>query len=453
MTAESDIPKEIGRYIIEKKVGQGSMGEVYKAHDKRINRSVAVKTLRLDSYKNKETRQKARSFFLREARIYGKLNHNNIATIYDMGIHQGTPYIVMEFIRGMDLKAVIANKIKFSIIQKVEIIAIIARAIHYAHQRGILHRDIKPANIMILKNGSPKITDFGIARIMGMPNGQPSLDMRENDDEIIGTPHYMSPEHIKSSGDGYQSDIFSLGIVAYEWLTDGKRPFFAGDIDSLFSIILKKREIPLHRLGRIDKELSAIISKSLAKKIKDRYQKAEEFSDALELYLNSIEMAKNDRIPPLSVAQKTKIIRRLKEKYIFFADFTDDEIATIFKLSQKKKFIQGEYVIREGTAGSKMYVIITGKVSVQHDANGQDIEIDQIGPGSCVGEMAIIDKLERSASVIALEPTLAIAINETVLRLANPAICLKLYRNLAAMLSERLRANDRRFKELVAGAN
>lgn len=98
-----------------------------------------------------------------------------------------------------------------------------------------------------------------------------------------------------------------------------------------------------------------------------------------------------------------------------------------------------------------MFVIISGEVSIQNDSNGQEVEIDRLGPGSCVGEMSLIDKRERSASVVATEPTLTIAINETVLRVSNPAICLKLYRNLAAMLSEKLRANDSRYRDLLTG--
>jgi len=450
MTTQLEPQTEIGRYVVEQKVGQGSMGEVYKARDHRINRSVAVKTLRLDNFKNEATRQQARNFFLREARIYGKLNYNHIAAIYDMGIHQGSPYLVMEFIEGKDLKAIIADKVSYSTAQKIEILSCIARALHYAHQRGVLHLDIKPANIMLLENNSPKITDFGIARVMEISADPTLLKVQEDDAEILGTPHYMSPEHILATKHTCQSDIFSLGIVAYEWLTNGKRPFIASNIKSLLKTIVGSKEESLHSLGAADKELSAIISKALEKTCKDRYLTAEDFSDALEIYLNSLEMKGTDNIPALSPGEKSKIIQRLKEKYVFFGDFTTEEVSTIFRLSHKKKFIAGEYIIREGTVGTKMFVIISGRVSIQNEIHGQDIEIDQVGQGSCVGEMAIIDKLERSASVIALEPTVAIAINETVLRLSNPALCLKLYRNLAAMLSERLRSNDSRLKELLA---
>ena len=192
--------KEIGRYIVDKLVGRGSMGEVYRALDYRIYRSVAVKTLRLSKLKSEEARQQARNFFLREARVYGKLNHNHIATIYDMGIHEGSPFLVMEFIEGSDLKKLIAENAEFSIKEKIAIIAIIARALHYAHQRGVLHRDIKPANIMMLKNGSPKITDFGIARIMDVSGDKNEQAEDEEEYEVIGTPHYMSPEHIRGRG-------------------------------------------------------------------------------------------------------------------------------------------------------------------------------------------------------------------------------------------------------------
>jgi serine/threonine-protein kinase len=450
MAAQLEPQTEIGRYVVEQKVGQGSMGDVYKARDYRINRSVAVKILRLNKFKNEEARQQARNFFLREARIYGKLNYNHIASIYDMGIHQGSPYLVMEFIEGKDLKTIIADKIPYSTAKKIEILSYIGRALHYAHQRGVLHRDIKPANIMLLENDTPKITDFGIARVMEISGDRTLLEFQEDDAEILGTPHYMSPEHILATEYTCQSDIFSLGIVAYEWLTNGIRPFIATNIKSLLTTILGTKENHLYSYGTIDQELSAIISKALGKKCEERYLTAEDFADALEIYLNSLEMKGTENIPSMSPREKSKIIQRLKEKYVFFGDFTNEEVSTIFKLSQKKKFIPGEYIIREGTVGTKMFVIISGRVSIQNEINGQDIEIDQVGQGSCIGEMAIIDKLERSASVVALEPTIAIAINETVLRLSNPALCLKLYRNLAAMLSERLRANDSRLKELLA---
>lgn len=451
MTAENTI-KEIGRYVVEKKIGQGSMGEVYKARDNRIHRSVAVKTLRLDKLKTEEVRQQARNFFLQEARVYGKLNHSNIAAIFDMGIHDGSPYLVMEYIRGNNLKEIAAQGLEFPFQEKVRILATLARTLHYAHQHGVLHRDIKPANIMILKSGLPKITDFGIARIIDPQAEGTNLEAEDDQLEIIGTPHYMSPEHIRGKGYDARSDVFSLGIVAYELLSK-QRPFSTeGAMKGLLKNILTKKEKSLLSIGAADKHLSRIIAKAMAKEPEKRFQTAEEFSDELEMYLNSLEMAETEIQPPLPAFDKSGIIKRLKEKYFFFADFSEDEISTIFKLAQKKSYIPGEFIIREGTVGTKMYVILTGAISIQNETDGQVIEIERLGAGCCVGEMSLIDKMERSASVVALEPTTAIAINETVLRLSNPKICLKLYRNLAAMVSEKLRIHDERYKNLMAAS-
>ncbi len=435
---------QIGRYSIESKIGQGAMGEVYLAFDKRIHRKVAVKTIRLDRITTKEARQQAAEMFLREARFYGKLNHRHIAAIYDMGYDE-TPYLVMEFIEGQNLKYIIANNITFSLQKKVAIIAILARALHYAHQREILHRDIKPANIMLLKNGTPKITDFGIARAIDMPGS----DIDPNGAQgVLGTPYYMAPEHIKALDCDGRADLFSLGVVSYEWLANGRRPFIGKDGQEIIDNILNVQEKSLADIGATDDKLSAIIGRTITKNPDSRYENAEAFSDALEMYLNSKAMAQNITNNP--TFDKQSIIQRLRQKYIFFADFTNNELLTIFKLSQNKKYIPGEYIIREDTVGSKMYVITSGRVSIQSETEGQSVEIDRLGPGSCVGEMALVDKLERSASVVALEPTQAIAINETVLRLSNPRICLKLYRNLAALLSERLRLNDAKYRRLLA---
>jgi serine/threonine-protein kinase len=410
---------------------------------------VAVKILRLSNFPSETDRSTARKLFLQEARLTGRLNHPHITTIHDMGIHDDKPFLVMEYIKGRNLKEIIARNSDYSFKEKIGILSVLARAFHYAHQRGVLHRDIKPANIMLQENGTPKIMDFGIAGIIDKSSGKSIKSAADQDVSIFGTPHYMSPEHIRGENYDVRSEIFSLGILAYEWLS-GQKPFVGKTGKELLRKIVKGDFTPLAKATQLDQKLGAIIDKALAAKQSERYRNMENFADELELYLNGLEMENGVVLPAYFSYDKSQIIARLREKYVFFSDFTEDELQTIFKLSQKKKYIPGEYIIREGTIGTKMFVIISGTVSVQNDRNGQEIEIQRLGPGSCVGEMSLVDKMERSASVVAVEPTLAIAINETVLRLSNPAICLKLYRNLAAMLSEKLRVNDCKYRELLA---
>jgi len=264
---------------------------------------------------------------------------------------------------------------------------------------------------------------------------------------VLGSPHYMSPEHLKGRGFDARSDVFSLGIVAYEWLS-GRRPFTGATQAELGTAIIFDEEAALTTRADVDEDLAAIIHQCLCKDPAGRHQSAGHLSDSLEMYLNKREKRRQGAERPQF--DKVKIIRQLKKKYVFFADFTDDELLTIFKLAQLRRYVQGEYIIREGSVGSRMYIITSGLVSIRNESHGRDIELERLGPGSCVGEMSIVDKQERSASVMALEPTTAIAINETVLRLSQPAICLKLYRNLACLLSEKLRQHDAKYKAMLA---
>ncbi|MDH5299563.1 MAG: serine/threonine protein kinase, partial [Desulfobulbaceae bacterium] len=226
--------QKIGRYCIRKKIGQGAMGVVYLAVDDLINRQVAIKTLRGDQPKDDTDYLKALELFMQEARIVGQLNHSHITTIYDMGVQNGVPFIVMEFIDGCTIKALIARQVVLPLAEKVGFIIMVARALHYAHQRGILHRDIKPANVMILKNKLPKITDFGIARMM---EGGGSASGLIGGGGILGTPLYMSPEQIRGEVLDPRTDIFSLGVLAYEWLS-GQKPFQGEDQEARFRSVL-----------------------------------------------------------------------------------------------------------------------------------------------------------------------------------------------------------------------
>lgn len=440
--------KSIGRYKIEKKIGQGATGSVYLGWDSFIRRRVAIKSLRMERLKTEEDRKHTRNLFFQEARIIGNLNHSHITAVYDMGVEEnGAPYIVMEYIDGLNIRSILDKEKIYSLKEKVNILSMVARALHYAHQRGVLHRDIKPANIMIQKNRAPKITDFGIARIMNLgPSGQPGNSGEEG---VLGTPQYMSPEQILGEEMDHRSDIFSLGILAYEWVS-GQKTFRGKDTESLLSAILEASPKPLSQISDADEALESIISRALAKDVKDRFQSADELSDALEMYIHKMEMEGTHIESQDYSFDKIRVVERLKKDYLFFSDFSNRELFSLFKLSHKEKFRKGEYLIRQGTSGTKMYIIIKGSVAIVNELEGRKMELEKLEEGSCVGEMSIIDRMPRSASVIARKSTVAIAINETVLRLSNPKLCLKLYRNLAAMISERLRNNTSKYLELLA---
>ncbi|MDH3360105.1 MAG: serine/threonine-protein kinase [Desulfobulbaceae bacterium] len=438
--------QKIGRYTIREKVGQGAMGVVYLAEDDLISRQVAIKTLRSDRFKEDDEYRAALDLFMQEARIIGQLNHSHITTIYDMGVHDGAPYIVMEFIDGCTIKDLISRKAATSLEDKLGLLVMLARAFHYAHQHGVLHRDIKPANIMILKDWLPKITDFGIARIMQAAGN----NLMRDDGEVLGTPLYMSPEQIRGKVLDQRSDVFSMGVLAYEWLVYQKPFHGATQKDRFKSVLMHSPDLLSTIHHEIDDELAGIIARALAKKREGRFQSAEEFADSLELYLDRRFAHSKKKNPSQRFSfDALKIIAQLKEKYLFFNDFSEEELGTIFKLSTKESYETYDYLIRKGTSGTTMYIILAGGVAVVDDSEDRYVVLDELGEGSCVGEMAIVDRLPRSASVIATTETRALAINETVLRLSNPALCLKLYRNLASIISERLRASEDRYTKIL----
>jgi len=269
--AEKDIEK-IGKYTIIEMLGKGAMGVVYKALDPDINREVAVKTIRFDISDGDDEEMMGR--FIREAQAAGKLDHSNIATIYDVGREKDLTYIVMQYIKGQSLQQVIAKKKKFSPKEINDILIPLSEALEYAHQHGIVHRDIKPANILIDIHGNPNVVDFGVARIETSNLTQSGV--------TVGTPSYMSPEQIMGKRVDNRADVFSLGVILYE-LAAGQRPFSGGNVSTLMYKIVN--EEPPH-ITEIEKSLPAnyenIIEKALAKDPKDRFQSCLQFIAALK---------------------------------------------------------------------------------------------------------------------------------------------------------------------------
>ena len=213
----------IGKYKILEKIGQGAMGEVYKAHDPILNRFVAVKTISAELGADDQLRKR----FQREAQSAARLNHPNIITVYDYGEEQGKIYMAMELLDGADLKQAIAKRSSLSLDDKLSVVDQIAEGLAFAHANEVVHRDLKPANIHLLPNGQVKIMDFGLARLGGSEMTRTGM--------VMGTPHYMSPEQVRGERADARSDVFALGCVFYELLTY-RKPF---DADSMHSVLFK----------------------------------------------------------------------------------------------------------------------------------------------------------------------------------------------------------------------
>jgi serine/threonine-protein kinase len=261
----TDTLPTFGRYEIMKELGQGAMGTVYLGRDPKINRQVAIKTLRYGSVPSEELAEVKDRFF-REAEAAGKLSHPNIVTVFDIGEEHDIAYMAMELLEGTELTPFCRPGQLLPVTEVLDIMAAVADALAYAHQQGVVHRDIKPANIMRLENGSIRVTDFGIARVMDKTKTKTGI--------VMGTPSYMSPEQVAGKQVDGRSDLFSLGVVFYEMLT-GQKPFEGETIAALMYAISKA---PFKPLAEVIPDLPpccvTVVGKLLNKGVSRRYKSA-----------------------------------------------------------------------------------------------------------------------------------------------------------------------------------
>jgi len=218
--------EKIGKYQIVGKIGQGAMGEVFKAHDPLLNRLIAVKTISGSAAAESDARKR----FLREAQSAARLNHPNIITVFDLGEDQGRIYMAMELLEGTDLRELINSHAVTDLGQKIDYMVQVCDGLAYAHAKQIVHRDLKPGNIHVQPSGQVKIMDFGLARL-----GASEMTATGT---VMGTPNYMSPEQVRGEKADARSDIFSLGAVFYELLTAHK----AFDADSIHAVLFQVLE-------------------------------------------------------------------------------------------------------------------------------------------------------------------------------------------------------------------
>jgi len=212
--------KHLGRYDLTAVLGKGAMGIVYEGMDPKLHRKVAIKTI-LKSHLDEDTGKDFAMRFVREAQAVARLNHPNIVQVYDFGEEKEIAYLVMEFIKGKELKNFFDANERFDLKEVVRIMSELCEALEFAHNAGIIHRDIKPANVMIDAQGRTKLTDFGVARVQD--SDKTSVE-RTQAGTMVGTPAYMSPEQITGGTIDKRTDVFSAGIILYQFLT-GEKPF------------------------------------------------------------------------------------------------------------------------------------------------------------------------------------------------------------------------------------
>ncbi len=280
----------IGRYRVLGELGRGAMGIVYEAADDLLGRPVAIKTIIMSGDGEERADHEAR--FLQEAKAAGGLSHPNVVTVYDVGRENDVLYMAMELLDGEELRDVLARG-QLPLATAVDIAAQVADGLAFAHERGVVHRDIKPSNIMVMRGGTAKIMDFGIARIR-------TSDIKTQTGMRLGSPRYMAPEQLLGQGVDRRADLFALGVVLYEMLA-GIAPFGGDDIQEvMFRVASFDPPAPSRINPAVPTVLDLVVARAIAKDPAQRYQDAQELAHDLRAAKPATAGAKSP--PPRPVA-------------------------------------------------------------------------------------------------------------------------------------------------------
>ena len=316
----SGSPKTIGRFRVESLLGVGGMGEVYKAVDPTLQRTVAIKTVRPDI-----DRPDYLERLYREAQACARLAHPNIVTVYEAGEFEGVVYIAMEYLKGEDLATVLRRR-ELTFEAKIRILLQVLDALHHAHNEDVVHRDIKPSNVYRQLDGSIKLVDFGLARMM-------RAETLTLSGAVMGTPHYASPEQLKGEHIDKRTDVYSVGALAFEMFA-GRRPFQT-EYDSVATIVLKVISEPTPpmdvSLSRAFPEIERIVDKAMSKQREERYQTAAEMRDDFAAFLES----SRDAISTVEIELNTAAETTLEEAKQLLATGQKDEAQTLLTTTLK----------------------------------------------------------------------------------------------------------------------
>src|ERR1700685_1183049 len=288
---------KLGPYEIESLVGAGGMGEVYRAHDSRLDRTVAIKVLPASFSADRERLQR----FAQEARAAAALNHPNILSIFDIGEDNGAPYVVSELLEGETLRDRLRNG-PLPMRRVIDYSMQVAKGLAAAHEKGIVHRDLKPENLYLTHDGRAKILDFGLAKLTRPESRdhsgeEPTVQRATEAGVVMGTAGYMSPEQVRGKPADHRSDIFSFGAILYELLS-GKRAFQGDSAVETMSAILKEDPPPLEDLA-----LDRVVRRCLEKSPEQRFQSASDLAFNLEALSGSM----SGTASALAVTKKSRV--------------------------------------------------------------------------------------------------------------------------------------------------
>ncbi len=416
-------PGRIGKYEIIKEVARGSTGAVYLSHDPYYGRDVAIKVYRVEATDDPTRAQLARKMFLSEAHMVGMLQHPHILPIYDAGEEAGRYYVVTEFVHGArTLSAYCKPDNLLRPDDVVELVFKCAKALHYAHSRGVIHRDIKPSNIMLTTDNEVRIIDFGIAIVPGA-----EVSRIEG---IAGSPSYMSPEQVQGLELSSRSDLYSLGAVMYELLT-GFRPFRAATLARLLHQVVYATAPPIHTLRKeVPEDIENVVVTAMLKDPERRFQSGQAFAADLTRVHQRLR-AQDDRVDR---QERFVQLRRLK----FFHEFSHAEIQEVLRASRWQDYAPNESIVEEGEIDDRFYVIVEGDAGVERAGR----VVGQLSPGECFGETSYLSGAKRAATIRAgAGGTTVMKVSSTLLEQASASCQLRFNKVFLRSLVARLQGS------------
>lgn len=400
--AREDLPMQIGKYRVLRRLGEGATSEVFLARDDFNQRDVAVKRVRAAEGRSAAERHFASHFFAAEAALVGRLQHPNVVQIFDaVEEPDGEAYLVMEYVPGVTLRSFCRPDRLLTLEQVVEIGFKCAMALDYVWRQGLIHRDVKPANILAVTEGDEvidiKISDFGSVLNLGADRTQIHR---------VGSLAYMSPEQLDGGALDCRADIYSLAAVLYH-LIAGRAPFEADTQAALLNLICHAPPTSLVgcRNG-VSAALDAVVCGALAKSRDDRPADWDRFAQQLSALIADREVPRG-RLQQVLDSERFTLLRGLE----FFADFGDAPLWEVVRRARWQRFHYGHKLYKRGQEGRQFHIIAQGEVEVFRDEQ----RVARLGAGTSVGEMAYLapspDLRRHSADVIVTDPCTTISFN------------------------------------------
>ncbi|MGH8674332.1 MAG: serine/threonine-protein kinase [Burkholderiales bacterium] len=400
--AAEEIPEQIGKYPVLGLLGRGATSTVYRARDPFKQCDVAIKLIDPAVFKD-DADPLAKTGFLVEANLVGKLDHPHVTKIYDVVATAGQHFVVMEYVPGGTIERYCQPGSLMDADSAIDVIFKAARALEHVQGLGLVHRDIKPANILIYEGTDIRVTDFGAALTKQFSQTQRMK---------AGSPLYMSPEQFKGEEVGFQSDMYSLSAVLFQLLT-GQPPFQASSFDALTHQIV---ELAPERPSRLRQGLPAhiddFIARALSKKPGDRFESWQEYCTVLA----NLDAQAEAPVAEISLDSQTGRYSLVRRNPFFFA-FDDPHLWELIEHAQFRRTVQGDVIMREGELGDVFYVVLAGEVRVTKSGR----LINLLTAGAVIGEISYIleGRVPRSATCVSFTDVILLQVPDEWLKGAS----------------------------------